>query len=68
MIGSGWLFSALYAAQYAGPAAIVSWAIGGVAVALIALIYAELGTLFPEAGGLARYPLHSHGRLVSFYG
>ena len=68
VIGSGWLFSALYAAQYAGPAAIVSWIAGGVVVMLIALIYAELGTLFPEAGGLARYPMYSHGRLVSFYG
>ena len=29
VIGSGWLFAALYAAQIAGPAAIVSWLIGG---------------------------------------
>lgn len=32
IIGSGWLFGVLYAANTAGPAAIVSWLIGGVAV------------------------------------
>jgi amino acid transporter len=29
IIGSGWLFASLYAAQLAGPAAILSWLIGG---------------------------------------
>ena len=29
IIGSGWLFASLYAAQLAGPAAIFSWLIGG---------------------------------------
>jgi amino acid transporter len=28
IIGSGWLFASLYAAQIAGPAAIISWLIG----------------------------------------
>src|SRR6185437_9046375 len=31
IIGSGWLFGALYAAQAAGTAAILSWGIGAVA-------------------------------------
>ena len=30
IIGSGWLFGALYASQIAGPAALISWVIGGV--------------------------------------
>ncbi|MES0403943.1 MAG: hypothetical protein ABUJ93_10630, partial [Hyphomicrobium sp.] len=29
IIGSGWLFASLFAAQIAGPAAIISWFIGG---------------------------------------
>jgi amino acid transporter len=66
IIGSGWLFGALYAAQAAGPAALVSWIIGGIAVLLIALVYAELGAMFPVAGGIARYPHYSHGSLASF--
>src|ERR1700684_1364116 len=50
MIGSGWLFGALNAAKIAGPAAIISWVIGGIAVLLLAFVYAELSTLFPRPG------------------
>lgn len=66
MIGSGWLFSAYYAAQLAGPAAIVSWMIGGAMVLLIALVFSELSTMLPFAGGLARYTQFSHGPMTSF--
>ena len=41
IIGSGWLFGALNAAQAAGPAAIVSWGLGGIMILLIGLVYAE---------------------------
>jgi amino acid transporter len=65
VIGSGWLLGAMYAAQYAGPEAIVSWVIGGVVLALIALVMAALGGARPEAGGLVRWPYYSNGRLVA---
>ena len=42
IIGSGWLFGALNASREAGPAAVVSWALGAVMILLIALVYAEL--------------------------
>ena len=29
IVGSGWLFSAMYAAQIAGPAALLSWVAAG---------------------------------------
>ena len=32
IFGSGWLFGASYVAQYAGPAGIISWVIGGFTV------------------------------------
>ncbi len=66
IIGSGWIFASLYASQSAGPAAILSWIVGGVAVLLIGLVYSELGGMLPEAGGVARYPQYSHGSLVSW--
>lgn len=66
IIGSGWLFGALYAVQEAGPAAIFSWLIGAVFVLFIALVYAELAPMFPYAGGVVRYPHYTHGGLVSF--
>ena len=56
IIGSGWLFGALTASTIAGPAAIVSWLLGGVMVMLIGLCYAELGAMLPVSGGVVRYP------------
>ena len=66
IIGSGWLFGALNASQQAGPAAVISWAIGGVMILLIALVYAELGTMFPLSGGVVRYPHMSFGSFASY--
>lgn len=64
IIGSGWLFGAFYGAQIAGPAALISWLIAGLAVALVALVLIELGASRPEAGGSVRWPLYANGRLV----
>src|ERR1700710_2233044 len=66
IIGSGWLFGAWHAAQLAGPGAIYSWIIGAVIILFVALTYAELGAMFPESGGAARYGHYSHGALVGF--
>src|SRR5512144_993769 len=66
IIGSGWLFGALDASAAAGPAAIISWALGGVMIMLIALTYAELGTMFPLSGGVVRFPHMAFGHLASF--
>jgi amino acid transporter len=65
VIGSGWLFSAMYAAQSAGPAALIAWVIGGVLMLAVALVFAELGIAHPESGGLVRYPLYSNGKLAA---
>lgn len=66
IIGSGWLFGPLYSAQLAGPASILSWIIGGVMFLSIALVYAELGAMYPIAGGVVRYPHIAFGSLASF--
>ena len=66
IIGSGWLFGPLYTAQIAGPAAIISWILGGVLMVLIALTFAELGSAFPVAGSMVQVAQYSHGPLVSF--
>ncbi|MFI9804118.1 APC family permease [Streptomyces sp. NPDC052301] len=64
IIGSGWLFGAEKAVVAAGPAAIISWVIGAVAIVLLALVHAELGGMFPVAGGTARYPHYAFGGLA----
>lgn len=66
VIGSGWLFGALYGANTAGPASIVSWIIGGISVLFIGFVFAELGGMLPETGSIARYPHYTHGHLTSF--
>ncbi|MFE2415387.1 APC family permease [Streptomyces hokutonensis] len=64
IIGSGWLYGAEKAVVVAGPAAIISWLIGSVAIVLLALVHAELGGMFPVAGGTARYPHYAFGGLA----
>ena len=66
IIGSGWLFGALNAAVAAGPAAIISWGLGGVMILMIALVYAELGTMFPLSGGVVRFPHLAFGSFASY--
>ncbi|MEM7172182.1 MAG: APC family permease [Pseudomonadota bacterium] len=65
MMGSGWLFAPLLVAQAAGPAALVSWLIGAVMILLITLTFAEIASLLPVAGGIARIPHFSYGNVVS---
>ncbi|MGZ0152146.1 APC family permease [Kribbella sp. WER1] len=61
IIGSGWLFGAQGALATAGPAAIISWVIGGVAILILALTHAELGGMYPVSGGTARFPHYAFG-------
>src|ERR687884_2185693 len=61
IIGSGWLFGAQGALSTAGPAAVISWVIGAAAILLLALVHAELGGMYPVAGGTARFPHYAFG-------
>lgn len=61
IIGSGWLFGSLKAAYVAGPAAVISWAVGGVFVIFISLTYAEQAGMLPRTGAIVRYPQLTHG-------
>ncbi len=64
IIGSGWLFGAMYAAQQAGPWSVISWLIGGAVVLLLALVYAEIATMLPRSGALIHISHIGHGELV----
>jgi len=66
IIGSGWLFGAWEATPVAGPAAIISWIVGAIVIGAIAFNYIELGTMFPESGGMSHYAQYSHGSLLGF--
>ena len=64
IIGSGWLFASMNAAVIAGAASIYGWLIGGVCVIILALIHAELGGMYPVAGGTARFPHLAYGSVA----
>jgi amino acid transporter len=66
IIGSGWLLGALNAAEVAGPASIISWALAAAILTVLALVYAELGAVYPVAGGTGRFPYFSHGPIAGF--
>ena len=64
IIGSGWLFGSLHAIQAAGTAAILSWIIAALGLMVLAFVHAELGGMFPSAGGTARYPHYAFGSVT----
>jgi len=64
IIGSGWLLAAFGAASAAGPAVLYAWLIAGVVVIIIALLYAELGAMYPVAGGTGRFPHLAFGSIA----
>jgi amino acid transporter len=64
VIGSGWLLAGFNAARIAGSKSVISWILGGIAVLIIALVMADVGSLVPKSGGIVWWPFHSSGRLV----
>ena len=66
LIGSGWLFGAWEASSVAGPAAIISWVIGFIVIGTISYNYIEIGTMFPQSGGMSNYAQYTHGSLLGF--
>lgn len=66
LIGSGWLFGAWEASSIAGPAAIISWVLGFLVIGTIAYNYIEIGTMFPQSGGMSNYAQYTHGSLFGF--
>jgi amino acid transporter len=64
IIGSGWLYGAQKGLAAAGPAVIWSWIIGAIAILILALVHAELGGMYPIAGGTARFPHLAFGGIA----
>jgi amino acid transporter len=46
----------------------ISWVLGGAGMMLLALAHAELGGMYPVAGGSARFPMIAFGSLIGFAG
>jgi APA family basic amino acid/polyamine antiporter len=67
IIGAGiFVLTGQAAAQYAGPAIILSFIFSGIACAFAALCYAELAAMIPIAGSAYTYAFATMGRLAAW--
>jgi amino acid transporter/ubiquinone/menaquinone biosynthesis C-methylase UbiE len=66
IMGTGIFFLPAVGALYAGPASIISWMIMSLIALGISLYFAELVSLFPEAGGIYYYTKKAFGNFWSF--
>ena len=68
IIGTGiFVLTGKAAAQYAGPAIMISFIITGLLCAFVALCYAELASVLPVSGSAYSYSYASMGELVAWF-
>jgi basic amino acid/polyamine antiporter, APA family len=68
VVGAGiFVTTGAAAAQYAGPAVVVSFVIAGIAAALTAVCYAELAAMIPIAGSTYSYAYAAFGAFVGWF-
>jgi APA family basic amino acid/polyamine antiporter len=67
IIGTGiFVLTGVAAARYAGPGAVLSFLLAGIASALAALVYAELASTVPVAGSAYVYSYASLGEVIAW--
>jgi APA family basic amino acid/polyamine antiporter len=67
IIGAGiFVLTGQAAAQYAGPAIVISFIISGIACAFAALCYAELAAMIPISGSAYTYAYATLGQLIAW--
>ncbi len=66
IIGAGIFIAPAGVASVAGPLGIISWIIGGLIMAVVALFYAELGSLKPTTSGFYVYARETSGDFPGF--
>lgn len=66
ILGSGWLLGPLASVRIAGPAAILSWAIAGLLMMLVAATFVLLARGKPITGGTVRFFQITYGHFAGF--
>ena len=67
IIGAGiFVLTGVAARDYAGPAIVLSFVITGIACAIVAMCYAELASMIPEAGSAYTYSYATMGEMVAW--
>ncbi|MDX1917962.1 MAG: amino acid permease [Candidatus Caenarcaniphilales bacterium] len=68
IVGVGiYILSGVAAANYAGPAVLISFMIAGAVCGVVGFAYAELASLFPSAGSAYTYSYHAFGKRVAWF-
>ena len=66
VLGSGWLFASMYAAQKSGTGAFLAWVIGALLMLVFCMCLSELISLYPKRGLLASVCSFSHNKDFAF--
>lgn len=66
IVGSGWLLGPFACAKIAGPAAILSWPIGGLLIMIIATTFVLLTRAKPITGGTAQFFQMTYGDFAGY--
>jgi len=64
ILGPAIAFAPVYTVAFAGSSSTLAWIAAMLMIIPVGLVYAELGTTWPKAGGVAFYPSRSNGPLV----
>lgn len=68
IIGVGiYILSGIAAANYAGPAVVISFILAGILCAFVALSYGELASMFPLAGSAYSYSYYAFGKKIAWF-
>ncbi len=66
IMGTGIFFLPAVGASLAGPASLIAWAVMAIIAIYISMIFAELTSMFPEAGGIYEFCKQAYGYFWSF--
>ncbi len=67
IVGVGWIvYMGLWFTQAGPVGTMLAFLVGGLLMALVGLCYAEIGAMYPVAGGEAVYAYGAFGRIASF--
>jgi APA family basic amino acid/polyamine antiporter len=67
IVGTGvFVLSGQIAANYSGPAIMISFAIAGITCIFVALAYSELATMLPVSGGVYSYTYVAYGEIFAW--
>ena len=67
IVGVGWIvYMGLWFSQAGPVGTVLAFLVGGLLMSLVALCYAEVGSMYPVAGGEAVYAYRAFGQLASF--